>query len=239
MAVHGMMHMVIHNAWAQDPYPIDTLFMYMANMSWNSTMNSKGTMEKLMDKDPETGAYRIPKIIYSDAYASEMVAYADLVLPDTTYLERWDCISLLDRPICDADGAADAIRQPVVAPDRDVRPFQEVLIDLGVRLGLPGLTQEDGSAKYPGGYPGLHRSSRADAGHRTSGWLARCGRHRGRQRRAEPGPAQALCRERMLLAARSSHRKSDISSTPTRPIWKPQRGSASSARRTRSSCSSM
>jgi anaerobic selenocysteine-containing dehydrogenase len=28
-----------------------------------------------------------------------MVAYADLILPDTTYLERWDCISLLDRPI--------------------------------------------------------------------------------------------------------------------------------------------
>ena len=34
-----------------------------------------------------------------------MVAYADLILPDTTYLERWDCISLLDRPISDADGA--------------------------------------------------------------------------------------------------------------------------------------
>jgi anaerobic selenocysteine-containing dehydrogenase len=42
----------------------------------------------------------------------EMVAYADLILPDTTYLERWDCISLLDRPICDADGVADSIRQP-------------------------------------------------------------------------------------------------------------------------------
>ena len=53
-----------------------------------------------------------------------MVAYADLILPDTTYLERWDCISLLDRPICAADGPADAIRQPVLAPDRDVRPFR-------------------------------------------------------------------------------------------------------------------
>ncbi len=31
-----------------------------------------------------------------------MVAYADLILPDTTYLERHDCISLLDRPICEA-----------------------------------------------------------------------------------------------------------------------------------------
>ena len=53
----------------------------------------------LTAKDPASGEYRIPHIIYSDAYASETVAYADLVLPDTTYLERWDCISLLDRPI--------------------------------------------------------------------------------------------------------------------------------------------
>ena len=44
-----------------------------------------------------------------------MVPYADLILPDTTYLERWDCISLLDRPISEPDGPADAIRQPVVA----------------------------------------------------------------------------------------------------------------------------
>ncbi len=59
----------------------------------------------LTAKDPASGEYRIPRIIYSDAYFSEMVAYADLVLPDTTYLERWDCISLLDRPIGSADGA--------------------------------------------------------------------------------------------------------------------------------------
>src|SRR3546814_19333404 len=50
-------------------------------------------------------------------------------LPDTTYLERWDCISILDRPICSAEGPADSIRQPVLKPDRDVRPFQDVLID--------------------------------------------------------------------------------------------------------------
>jgi anaerobic selenocysteine-containing dehydrogenase len=153
ISAHGMMHMVINNAWKGDPYPVNTLFMYMANMSWNSSMNTPGTMAALTDKDPETGEYKIPNILYSDAFYSEMVHYADLILPDTTYLERWDCISLLDRPICDADGVADSIRQPVVEPDRDVRPFQDVLIDLGVRLGLPGLTQEDGSPKYPGGYP--------------------------------------------------------------------------------------
>lgn len=180
VSAHGLMHMVIHNAWASDPYPIDTLFMFMANMSWNSTMNSAGTMEKLTDKN-EDGSYKIPNIIYSDAYFSEMVPYADLVLPDTTYLERWDCISLLDRPICDADGAADAIRQPVVEPDRDVRPFQEMLIDLGTRLGLPGLTHEDGSAKYPGGYPDyIANHERAPGVGPLAGWRGTDGAKEGK-----------------------------------------------------------
>ena len=152
LAVHGMMHMVIHNAWAGDPHPVDLMFMYMANMSWNSSMNVPKTIQYLTDKN-EDGSYRIPKLIYADAYHSEMVAFADLVLPDTTYLERWDCISLLDRPISSAHGPADSIRQPVIRPDRDVRPFQDVLLELGVRLGLPGMVSEKGEALYPGGYP--------------------------------------------------------------------------------------
>ena len=147
MSSHGLMHMVISNAHAGDPYKIDTLFMYMANMSWNSSMNTGGVMKMLTDKD-ENGDYVIPNIIYSDAYSSEMVAYADLVLPDATYLERHDCISMLDRPICEADAAADAIRWPVIEPDRDVRGFQSVLCDLGARLGLPNFINEDGSQKF-------------------------------------------------------------------------------------------
>ncbi len=147
MSSHGLMHMVISNAAAGDPYKIDTLFMYMANMSWNSSMNTKGVIEMLTAKDDD-GNYVIPNIIYSDAYSSEMVAYADLILPDTTYLERHDCISLLDRPICEADAAADAIRWPVIEPDRDVRGFQSVLIELANRMSLPGFTNEDGTPKW-------------------------------------------------------------------------------------------
>jgi anaerobic selenocysteine-containing dehydrogenase len=148
ISAHGLMHMVISNAHARDPYPIDVLFLYMANMAWNSSMNTAGVMKMLEDKDPETGEYVIPKIIYSDAYASEMVAYADLVLPDTTYLERHDCISLLDRPISEPDAVQDAIRWPVIEPDRDVRGFQSVLIDLGARLKLPGFADSRGAAIY-------------------------------------------------------------------------------------------
>jgi anaerobic selenocysteine-containing dehydrogenase len=148
IAAHGLMHTVIANAHAGDPYKIDTLFMYMANMAWNSSMNPGEATRKLADKDPDTGEYVIPHVIYVDAYFSETVSYADLILPDTTYLERWDCISLLDRPISSPEGPADSIRQPVLAPDRDVRAFQDVLIELGARLQLPGFVKGDGIPAY-------------------------------------------------------------------------------------------
>jgi len=147
LSAHGLMHTVIANAHAGDPYKVDTLFLYMANMAWNSSMNTAGTMKMLTDEDGD-GNYVIPRIIYSDAYSSEMVAYADLILPDTTYLERHDCISLLDRPICEADAVADAIRWPVIEPDRDVKAFQSMLCELGALLNLPGFVNEDGSQKY-------------------------------------------------------------------------------------------
>lgn len=195
LSAHGMMHTVIRNAHAGDPYRIDTLMMFMANMSWNSAMNTRQTMQWLTDKD-ERGEYRIPRIIYSDAYASEMVAYADLVLPDTTYLERFDAISLLDRPISDADAASDAIRHPVFDPatqldedgkPRDVRGFQSALIELGARLGLPGLVNEDGSAKYRDYADYIVRHERAPGVGLLAGWRGEDGHSEGK---GAPNPGQ-------------------------------------------------
>jgi sulfite dehydrogenase (quinone) subunit SoeA len=186
LAAHGLMHTVIRNAWAGDPYPIDTLLLYMTNMAWNSSMNTAETISMLTDKN-EAGEYKIPFIIYSDAYYSETVAFADLVLPDTTYLERHDCISLLDRPISQADGPGDAIRQPVVEPDRDVRPFQTVLLHLGARLGLPGLVNDDGSAKYRDYADYIVNHERSPGIGPLAGWRGRDGKEFGR---GAPNPDQ-------------------------------------------------
>ncbi|MEX2520315.1 MAG: molybdopterin oxidoreductase family protein [Paracoccaceae bacterium] len=185
-SAHGMMHMVISNAHARDPYGIDVLFMYMANMAWNSSMNSAGVMDMLTAKD-ESGEYVIPKIIYSDAYSSEMVAFADLILPDTTYLERHDCISLLDRPICEADAAADSIRWPVVEPDRDVRGFQSALIDLGARIGLPGLINPDGTRRFRDYADYIVNHQRRPGVGPLAGWRGEDGTSEGR---GEPNPQQ-------------------------------------------------
>ena len=187
LAAHGMMHMVIANAVAGDPYPIDVLFLFMANMAWNSSMNTAGTMEMLTAVDEETGEYRIPKIICSDAFESEMTAYADLVLPDTTYLERHDCISLLDRPIGEPDIVGDAIRWPVVEPDRDVRGFQSVLIDLASRLGLPGFIAENGAPAYRDYADYMVNHQRRPGVGPLAGWRGADGKARGR---GEPNPEQ-------------------------------------------------
>ena len=147
LASHGLMHMVITNAANHDPYPIDTLLLFMANMAWNSSMNTTGVREMLTRRD-EGGEYAIPFLVVVDAFHSETVGFADLVLPDTTYLERHDAISLLDRPISEPDAAADAIRHPIVPTNRDVRPWQDVLVELASRLKLPAFTKPDGSRKF-------------------------------------------------------------------------------------------
>jgi sulfite dehydrogenase (quinone) subunit SoeA len=147
LSAHGLMHMVITNAVNRDPYPIDTLLLFMANMAWNSTMNT-GEVRAMLARKDGGGEYAIPFLVVVDAFHSETVNFADLVLPDTTYLERYDAISLLDRPISEPDAPADAIRHPVIAPDRDVRPWQDVLIELASRLQLPAFTRADGARKF-------------------------------------------------------------------------------------------
>jgi anaerobic selenocysteine-containing dehydrogenase len=147
LSVHGLMHNAITNAWRGDPYRVDTLLIFMANMAWNSSMNTSEVRKMLNDKD-DNGEYKIPFLIVADAFQSEMVAYADLVLPDTSYLERHDCMSMLDRPISEYDGPVDSVRIPVVPPKGECKPFQEVLIELGSRLKLPAFSREDGSRKF-------------------------------------------------------------------------------------------
>ncbi|MDH5777830.1 MAG: molybdopterin-dependent oxidoreductase, partial [Gammaproteobacteria bacterium] len=62
LSAHGLMHNAITNAWRGDPYKIDTLLIFMANMAWNSSMNTDEVRKMLNDRD-ENGEYKIPFII--------------------------------------------------------------------------------------------------------------------------------------------------------------------------------
>ena len=111
----------------------------MANMAWNSTMNTTEVREMLNDKGRATASTRSRSSWCATPSRREMTAFADLVLPDTTYLERHDVMSMLDRPISEFDGPVDSVRVPVLPPTGQCKPFQEVLIELASRLKLPGL----------------------------------------------------------------------------------------------------
>jgi len=188
LAVHGLMHNVITNAWRGDPYRIDTLLIFMANMAWNSTMNTVEVRKMLNDRD-ENGEYRIPFLVVCDAFQSETTAFADLVLPDTTYLERHDVMSMLDRPISEFDGPVDSVRVPVLPPTGECKPFQEVLIELAGRLKLPAFTRPDGSRKFRS-YPDFIVNYETEPGSGIgflSGWRGRGGE---KFMRGEPNPQQ-------------------------------------------------
>ncbi|MDX2505080.1 MAG: molybdopterin oxidoreductase family protein [Gammaproteobacteria bacterium] len=188
LSVHGLMHNAITNAWRGDPYSIDTLMIFMANMAWNSSMNTVSVRDMLKDKD-DNGEYKIPNIFVCDAFQSEMVAFADLVLPDTSYLERHDVMSMLDRPISEYDGPVDSVRIPVVPPKGDSRPFQESIIELGSRLGLPAFVNDDGTRKYRD-YPDFVVNYETEPGSGIgflAGWRGKAGE---KFMKGEPNPNQ-------------------------------------------------
>jgi anaerobic selenocysteine-containing dehydrogenase len=188
LSVHGLMHNVIANAWRGDPYRLDTLMIFMANMAWNSSMNSAEVRRMLNDKGAD-GEYKIPFLVVCDAFRSETVAFADLVLPDTTYLERHDVMSMLDRPISEFDGPVDSVRVPVVPPTGECRPFQEVLIELGSRLKLPVFVDGEGKRKYKD-YPDFivrHETEPGSGIGFLAGWRGADG---SKSMRGEPNPRQ-------------------------------------------------
>ena len=188
LSVHGLMHNAITNAWRGDPYKIDTLLLFMANMAWNSSMNTANVRDMLTDKE-ENGEYKIPFIIVCDAFQSETVAFADLVLPDTSYLERHDAMSMLDRPISEFDGPVDSVRVPILPPKGDCKPFQDVLVELGSRLKLPAFVNEDGSRKfrdYPDFIVNFETSPGSGIGF-LSGWRGKGGE---KFLKGEPNPRQ-------------------------------------------------
>jgi anaerobic selenocysteine-containing dehydrogenase len=75
-----------------------------------------------------------------------------------------------------------------VPSDRDVRPFQDVLLNLGARLALPGMVNRDGTAKFPNGYADyLVQHERKPGIGPLAGWRGADGTRTGC---GEPNPEQ-------------------------------------------------
>lgn len=98
------------------PYPVNALLCYYTNPMYSSP--DVGRWHKAIEK--------IPFIATFAPFLDETSAYADLILPDHTYLERWQ-----DDVIYPSMGyPVVGIRQPVVKPLYDTRNTMDVILQV-------------------------------------------------------------------------------------------------------------
>ncbi|HEY5701882.1 MAG TPA: molybdopterin-dependent oxidoreductase [Gammaproteobacteria bacterium] len=75
----------------------------------------------------------LPYTVCVSPFYDESAALADLILPDTTYLERWDWEDMVGPN----QVPEFYIRQPLVKPMGEVRDFKDVCCELAERMGFP------------------------------------------------------------------------------------------------------
>jgi tetrathionate reductase subunit A len=117
------------------PYAIKALILYWHGFPY-SAPSARATFERVMSAKVN-GDYKLPLVVAIDIAMGEATAWADYVLPDTTYLERWTVVGLTPTTITKAS----PVRQPVVgtiSANGDyvgVLPQAKTLEDILIGLG--------------------------------------------------------------------------------------------------------
>ncbi len=119
--VDGMVQVLPQLILSGKPYPIKAMIVNHANPAM-SLPNTAQTLEALKKLD---------LLVVIDVQPSETTELAHYVLPESTFLERYDPIAVSNRLVPEI-----ALRQPVVDPLHDTRPSHEIIGDLGRAMGL-------------------------------------------------------------------------------------------------------
>jgi thiosulfate reductase/polysulfide reductase chain A len=104
-----------------EPYPVKGWMVYATNLI-HALPNEAETLRAIE---------RLDLMVVVDVIPSEIAGWADVVLPEATYLERYDEINveLFREPFV-------ALRQPVVPPPHDQKPNWWIARELAFKLGL-------------------------------------------------------------------------------------------------------
>jgi thiosulfate reductase/polysulfide reductase chain A len=103
------------------PYPIKGWFVYSANIM-QALPNQRETL-KAIDK--------LDLLVVCETIPSEIAGYADVILPDTTFLERYDELLVGFGRV-----GWTALRQPVIAAPDDQKPAWWIAKQLAEKLGI-------------------------------------------------------------------------------------------------------
>ena len=129
---HGVGHRLPHAILNEDPYPLKALLAYRFDPLLS--IADSNLTKRALD--------RLELIVTIDINYSDIAWYSDVILPESTYLERTDCIQ-------QANGLKPQmlLRRQAVPPRYDTRPGAIILKQLGERLGIgqyfPYETMED------------------------------------------------------------------------------------------------
>jgi thiosulfate reductase / polysulfide reductase chain A len=104
-----------------NPYPIKGLVVYATNL-FHTIPNVPRTKEALKKLD---------FLLVIDVLPQDHISWADVVLPEATYLERYD-----ELWSCSHKTPYIALREPAIQPLYDTRPGWWMARELGNRLGL-------------------------------------------------------------------------------------------------------
>lgn len=118
----NMLQEVGPNSLAGKPYKLDTVMFYLTNPIWTAP-DGRAWEEALKELF----------VIDTSPFPGETAMFADLVLPDHTYLER-----LQDAPTYPFQGWPMAqLRVPAIKPLYDTKYFGDTLIEIGKRIQGP------------------------------------------------------------------------------------------------------
>lgn len=118
------------------PYPLKALFIY--SMSIPLSM-PQGWLQAEILKDEKA----IPLLVVSDVVMGETALYADFVLPDLSYLERWQREAIYPN----MKVKVSHVTQPVTRVVPEARSIEDVFIEILKKMNLPGV----GPGAFPDG----------------------------------------------------------------------------------------
>lgn len=130
----GVTNGLVEATLAAKPYPIKGWVVYGQNV-----LESIPQREKTLD-----AIKQLDLLVVVDLLPVEQTRYADLVLPEATYLERYDVPAIVES----AHQPFIAIRQPAVQPLYDSKPGWWIAKQMASRLGLDAYFPWDGPDQH-------------------------------------------------------------------------------------------
>jgi thiosulfate reductase / polysulfide reductase chain A len=126
-------HELIEPMITGEPYPLKALIVYGVNLL-QTVPNPERTLEALKKLD---------LVVVIDVLPQEHVAWADYVLPESSYLERYDELNVMAHktPFI-------TLREPAVEPLYDSKPGWWMARELGMRLGLESYFKWETAEEY-------------------------------------------------------------------------------------------